>query len=191
MLVFIVATVVLGLAWPLVSSGFFRGLAVPVAGVLDTVNEPVVGVETSPTRVDLVLENGKRRDMVRALRVTSKLAYAVLAALVLTGFFFEPARSRLRGRRGIVRVAGVCLGFTLAHAVIAGLTVSYVVALETRGRAPSGLRVAMTFADVMQNFVPFLLFILVFVRAPLPGPRVILSPAGGQNAPSKEPRDLP
>jgi hypothetical protein len=161
---FLLATLVLGAAWHTLSGSVLGTLARPVAHALDAMSDDVAWVDVVPGGgVHLVLENGKRKDTVHALRATSKLGYAVLVSLLVAGFVYPVTRVRYRGRLGTLRVLACAVAFVLTHVMATWLILGYVVALETRGRAPGWLRLAGTFVDVLQGFIPFILVALFFM----------------------------
>jgi hypothetical protein len=163
LLAFVLATLVLGAAWSSVSGPVFRLLARPVAHALDAMSTDIAWVDVVPGGgVELVLENNKRKDAVRALGATSKLGYAVLASLLLAAFVYPRTRDRFRGRAGILRVLACFAVFVASHVITTWLLLGYVIALECHGRAPGPLRLAGTFIEVLQNFVPFILVGLFF-----------------------------
>ena len=163
-LVFIAVSVGLCLAWKKVDHAYGRAVAPALARTVERVSVDVVYVDHNE-RGDpiLVLENNKRRPVARAMPKVAGYTLPVFLSLIVAGFAATKLRGRLTGRSGILRMSLGLLGLLLYHGLAAVTLVSYAVSVENRGHVERSLRLAGSFVNVAQPFVPFVLFALVLL----------------------------
>jgi hypothetical protein len=152
------------------------------------VSPDVIDVEHDATgQPILVLGNNDRKPMPRIVRNVAGYTIPVFVSLVLAALSAPRLRWRLTGRAGGIRIGVGLVVMVLWNGFLTVLVGSYAVAAANRGTVPGGLRLAGSFGDIVQVFVPFVVFVVLFVRGRRPAGRA----EGGRQGPDRCPPGTP
>lgn len=164
---FLLVSVPLCWGWTHVDDAYARALAPPLARAVLAVSPDVVYVDHDASGDPvLVLENNRRRPVLRGIRTVAGFTVPVFLAVLAAAVTIGRLRSRLFHPRGALVLLAGGAALVLAHGVAFVTILCYALSLDNRGAVSPALRLAGAFADAVLPFVPFVIAGLVLWLAP-------------------------